>query len=91
MEAKQYATTQPMDHQRNQRGNPKILGDKWKQKHNDSKSMGHSKNSTKREVYSDTSLPQETRKISNKQPNLIHQGAKKKNKQNLKLVEGKKS
>ena len=32
--------------------------------------MGHSKSSAKREVYSNTSLPQETRNISNKQPNL---------------------
>ena len=32
--------------------------------------MGHSKSSSKREAYSDTSLPQDTRKISNKQPNL---------------------
>ena len=34
------------------------------------KSMGCSKSSSKREVYSDTSLPQETRKISSKQPKL---------------------
>ena len=27
--------------------------------------MGHSKSSSKREVYRDTGLPQETRKISN--------------------------
>ena len=33
--------------------------------------MGHSKNSSKREVYSNTILPQETRKISNKHPNFI--------------------
>ena len=32
--------------------------------------MGCSKSSSKREVYSDTILPQETRKISNKQPKL---------------------
>ena len=32
--------------------------------------MGFSKSSSKREVYSNTILPQETRKISNKQPNL---------------------
>ena len=32
--------------------------------------MGCSKNSSKREVYSNTILPQETRNISNKQPNL---------------------
>ena len=34
------------------------------------KSVGCSKSSFKMEVYSDTSLPQETRKISNKQSNL---------------------
>ena len=32
--------------------------------------MGHSKSSAKREVYSNTSLPQETGNISNKQLNL---------------------
>ena len=32
--------------------------------------MGFSKSSSKREVYSNTILPQETRKISNKQPNF---------------------
>ena len=33
------------------------------------KSMGHSKSSPEREVHSITGLSQETRKISNKQPN----------------------
>ena len=32
--------------------------------------MGCSKSSSKREVYSNSISPQETRKISNKQPNL---------------------
>ena len=32
--------------------------------------MKHSKNNSKREAYSSTILPQEIRKISNKQPNL---------------------
>ena len=32
--------------------------------------MGSRKSSSKREVYSNTSLPQEIRKISNKQPKL---------------------
>ena len=41
------------------------------QKHNNPKSMGHSKSSFKWEVYSNTLLPQETRKISNKQPSLM--------------------
>ena len=35
-----------------------------------SKPMGCSKNSPKREVYSNTILPQETRKISNRKPNF---------------------
>ena len=34
------------------------------------KPMGCSKSSSKREVYSNTILPQETRNITNKQPNL---------------------
>ena len=32
--------------------------------------MGCNKNCSKREVYRNTRLPQETRKVSNKQPNL---------------------
>ena len=51
--------------------NKKIPWDKWRQRHHDPKSMGHSKSSSMREVYSSTILPQETRKNSNKQPNLI--------------------
>ena len=39
-------------------------------KHDDPKPVGCSKRSSKREVYSYTILPQETRKILNKQPNL---------------------
>ena len=34
--------------------------------------MGYSKSSSKKEVYGTIILPQETRKISNKQPNLTH-------------------
>ena len=33
VEAKQYATKQPMDHWRNQRGIQKVDRDKWQQKH----------------------------------------------------------
>ena len=33
--------------------------------------MGCSKSSSKREIYSNTILPQETRKTSNRQPNLM--------------------
>ena len=38
--------------------------------------MGCSKSSSKREVYSYTSLPQEKRKISNKQSNLTPKGTR---------------
>ena len=61
LEAKQYATEQPKDHWRNQ----KILRDKWQQRYNKPKSMGHSKSSSEREVYNNTVLPQERRKSSN--------------------------
>ena len=55
----------------------KIPWDKWKWKHNIPKSMGFGKSSSKRKVYSDTSLPQETRKISNKWSNFTPKGTKK--------------
>ena len=42
---------------------------KWKRKHT-TPPMGFSKSSAKREVHSNTSLPQETRETSNKQPNF---------------------
>ena len=70
MEANQYTTEQPMDHWRNQRGNQKIPRDKWQQRYNNSKPMGHNKSSSEKEIYSNTISPQETRKIPNKQPNL---------------------
>ena len=54
--------------------------------------MGCGKSSSKREVYSNTILPQETRKTSNRQPNFTPTTTgKRKTKQNKiqKLVEGK--
>ena len=48
----------------------KYLETNDKEKHDDPKPMGLSKSSLKREVYSNTILPQEARNISNKQPNL---------------------
>ena len=59
-----------MDHWRNQRGNQKIPRNKWEWKHDDVKHMGYSKSSSKRKVYSNTILHQETREISNKQTKL---------------------
>ena len=41
------------------------------------KPMGGSKSSSKREVCSNTTLPQETRKTSNRQPNFIHKTTRK--------------
>ena len=57
VEAKQYATKQPMDHWRNQKGNlKKIPRDKWKWKHGNPKPMGCGKSNFKKEVYSNTVL-----------------------------------
>ena len=55
--------------------------------------MGCSKSSLKRGVYSNTILPQETRKISNKQPNLTLKAIRetRRTKKPSKLAEGKKS
>ena len=45
--------------------------------------MGRNKSGSKRDVYSDTSLPYKTRKVSNKPPSLIPKANRgKKNKQN---------
>ena len=48
----------------------KISRNKWQWKQNNSKLMGCRKSSPKREIYSNTILPQETRKTSNRQPNF---------------------
>ena len=49
--------------------------------------MGCKKSISNREVYSDTSLPQQARKISNKQPKLIpkatRENTKNKNRQKI--------
>ena len=42
------------------------------------KTMGCSKSSSKRQVYSSTIVPQETRNISNKQPNLTSKAIREK-------------
>ena len=44
--------------------------------------MGSSKSSPKREVYSNTILPRETRKTSNKQPNFTPKTTRKKKNNN---------
>ena len=60
-------------------------------KYNDSKPMGVSKSSPKREVHSNTILPQETRKTLNRQPNFTPKTNGKRTKKTPKWVEGKKS
>ena len=60
-------------------------------KHDNSKPEECSKSSSKREVYSNTILPQEIRKTLNRQPNFTHKTARKRTKKSPKLVEGKKS
>ena len=52
--------------------------------------MGCSKSSSKKEVYSNKILPQETRKTSNKQPNFTPKTTGKRTKKPPKFVEGKK-
>ena len=54
--------------------------------------MGCSKSSSKREVYSNTILPPETRNVSNKQPNLTPKAIREtRTNTPPKLAEGKKS
>ena len=61
-------------------------------KRQQSKPMGFSKSISKREVYSNTILPQETRKTSNRQPNFTPKTTGKRRRTTTKkLVEGKKS
>ena len=60
-------------------------------KHDDPKPMGCSKSSSKREVYSNTIPPQETKIISNKQPNLTPKAIRERKTKPPKLAEGKKS
>ena len=53
--------------------------------------MGCSKSSSKREVYSGTILPQETRKTWHRQSNFTPKGTWKKKKKTPNLVDRKKS
>ena len=53
--------------------------------------MGYSKRSSKREVYSNTILPQETRKTLNRQPNFTPKTTGKKTKKPPKISRRKKN
>ena len=65
-----FLNNQQVTEERNQKGNQKISRNKWQWKYDNSKPMGCSKSSSKRDVYSNTILTQETRRTSNKQPNF---------------------
>ena len=69
----------------------KFLETKWQWKHDNSKPMGCSKSSLKRDVNSNTVIPQETRKTSNRQPNFTPKTTGKRTKDSTILAEGKKS
>ena len=54
---------------------------KWKWNHDNPKPMGFSKSSAKREVHSNTCLPQETRETSDNQPNFTPKTIRKRRKE----------
>ena len=62
VEIKQHVSKWPIGYWRNQKGNQKISRNKWLWNNDNWKPMGCSKSSPKRKVYSNTVLPQETRK-----------------------------
>ena len=65
---------------------------KWQGKHDNTKTMGCRKNSSNREVYNNTILPQETRKTTDRQPNFTPETTeKRRRRKKSKLVEGKKA
>ena len=70
MEAEQHAAEQSTNHRRNQKRNQNMHRNKWKWKYDSPKPMGFSKSNAKRELYSNTSLPQEIRETLNNQPNF---------------------
>ena len=49
--------------------------------------MGFSKSSANRVIHSNTSLPQETRETSNKQPNFTHKQLEKNNNQKIDKID----
>ena len=66
MEAKENASELPTNHRRNKKRNQNMHRNEWKWKHNKPKPVGHCKSSPKGKVHSNTGVPQETRKKSNK-------------------------
>ena len=56
----------------------KMPRNKWQWKHGDPETGGHSKAALRKQICSNTTLPQETRKSWNKQPNFTHRAIYKK-------------
>ena len=72
MEIKQYVlNNQQVTEEIKREIKKKTSRSKWQWKHDNSKPMGCSKSSPKKEAYSNSILLQETRKISNRQLNFI--------------------
>ena len=71
MEIKQHVSKLPTGFWRNQKGNLKSSRNKWQWEYDNSKPMGCSKSNSKREVYSNAVLPQETEKTLNRQSKFI--------------------
>ena len=65
-----------------------MLRNKWQQKHKNLKHVGCSESSAKRDIYHNTSPPQETRK-TNKTPNPAPEAAGKRRTKTPTSVEGK--
>ena len=97
METKQHVSKQQVMAEIKTEIKKKKSRNKWQWKHDNSKPMGHSKSSSTREVKSNTMLPQETRKTSNRQPNFTPKTTGKRRRRTTttkkpsKLVEGKQS
>ena len=91
MEIKQHVSKYPTNYWKKKKGNKKISTNKWQWKHDSSKPMGCSKSNSKREVYNNTTLPQETRKTLTRQPNFTPKATGKRRGKKTKLVEGNKS
>ena len=66
MEADQHAAEQPTNHRKIKKRNQNMHRNEWKWKHNNPKPMGYCKSSAKGKVHSNTGIPQETRKKTNK-------------------------
>ena len=91
MKIKQHISKQQIGYCRNKKRNQNISRTKWQWKHDNSKPMGYSKSSSKREVYSNTILPQETEKHWIDNLTLYIKQLEKKNKRTPELIERKKS